>query len=423
MRWWPDSGNPRSLGMQATSVARGSHGISPATTRNNADHDGVFTNVRLRPLFALAALSLVAGCSPATTPSTRPTSPSDSVGDGSVRPSGSPAGTAAPLPATPVPAGFIVEDLSFAGARDFALGTAHGTLMLAGSDDSGRTWRLIGDVPQGACPVQTRPCVSRIRFGSANAGYAFAPGLLTTTDGGAHWTMQAVAPLRGSVLDLAAYGPQAAIEAFGSAPCGCTLRYTTDSADHWHATGVSPTSGSNSSDKVLMQAGIAYATQLGNTAGGGDGGAAVYVSLDGGMTWSTRAVPCGQNPLTGDIDATSGNIVAVLCIDRTVQPYDVSLRISGDGGHTFGPAGEPVPGGGEYSIALAVAGRASAAIATHSGVVLTNDSGQHWRSVLACAASWLGFESATEAHAVCAGGKTIWRSSDGGPSWQSFTFS
>ncbi len=382
----------------------------------------------MRTLVALAALPLVAACS-STAPVASPASPSTSpTPGGSSQPSAAPTATAAtpsaapapPLPSTPVPAGFTVQDLSFAGGRAFALGRVHGTLMLAGSDDSGRSWRLIGTLPTGSCAAtKGAPCINFVRFGSTTVGYSFLPSLMTTTDGGAHWVEQTVPNGQGGVFAVAAYGSQRAVESFGSVPCGCTLRYTMDAGAHWVDSGFSPTSGGNSDDKVVMQSDIAYATQIGNSAGGGAGGAAVDASTDGGATWHTRGVPCGQGPLTADIAATSGDIVAVLCLDRTVQPYVVTLRVSRDGGQTFGAAGAAIPSPVAQE-GLGLASASSAAVGTSSEVLLTNDAGQHWHKVLGCGPDWLGFESATEAHAVC--GNTIWRSSDGAASWQGYTF-
>ena len=222
------------------------------------------------------------------------------------------------------------------------------------------------------------------------------------------------------VVDLAAYGDRA-VRAVGSIPCICRLEYTVDGGRTWRDTGTAPSSPSNATTKVVLQSDIAYATQLGNPAGGGDGPAPLYVSTDGAKTWSVRSTPCPGHQLTGDIAATAGHSVAILCLDRSTTPYSATVLISTDGGHTFRAGSQPVgvtPGqlGG-----LALAGRAASAVATESGVLLSTDGGQHWRQTLSCGPSWLGFESATEAHAVC-GGNTVWRSNDGGQTWQKFSF-
>jgi hypothetical protein len=291
--------------------------------------------------------------------------------------------------------------------------------MLAESDDAGASWHFVGTVPEPPC-ITAQPCVRSVRFGSADVGYAYGDSvLLVTHDGGHNWSQQQSVQYTGT-FDIATYGPNAAIRAYGTEPCGCTLEYTANGGQTWRDTGVSPTSGGNSTDRVLMQSDIAYATQLGNTAGGGGGGAAVYVSTDQGGTWRARATPCGQAPLTGDMAATGGQVVAVLCIDRTTQPYTVTLHVSSDGGQTFGPASQPVPGGA-VSGSLAVASRSVVAVGNASGVLITTDRGAHWGRTLGCNVSWLGFESATEAHALC--GNTLWRSGDAGRTWSSHTFS
>jgi hypothetical protein len=320
---------------------------------------------------------------------------------------------------TPNHTGFVVEGLSFVGARGYAIGSIGSSTWLEESDDAGATWRAVGKVQVPACT--TNVCVDyALRFGSAEVGYAYGDSaLLVTRDGGHVWAQRQSA-LYTATLDLAASGSSAAIRAYGSGPCGCVLDYTTDGGRTWKDTGVSPTSGSNGWDRVAMRSDIAYATQLGNTAGGGDGGAPVYVSINQGRMWTLRATPCGNGPLTGDIAATAGYVVAVLCIDRMTQPYTLTVRVSRDGARTFGAASAPVPGN-DFTGTLALATSSVAAVANHSGVYVTGDQGAHWQRTLTCVATWLDFESPTEAHALC--GNTLWRSSNTGRTWSGYTFS
>lgn len=318
---------------------------------------------------------------------------------------------------TPNHAGFAVEGVSFVGGTAFVIGSIGSTTLLEESDDAGASWHLVAKVPVPQCT--TNACVSyRLRFGSSEVGYAYGESvLLVTHDGGHHWTQQQSALYTGTI-DLAVYG-SGAIRAFGAGPCGCVLEYTTDGGATWRSTGVSPISGSNSWDRVAMESDIAYATQLGNPAGGGEGGAPIYVSADQGNTWSVRATPCGALPLIGDMAATSGRVVSVLCIDRTTQPFTVTLRISSDGARTFGAASAPVPGT-VSSWTLAIASSSVAAVANDSGVFVTTDRGAHWHRTLPCFAGWIGFESTTEVHVLC--GNTLWRSSNAGQTWGSYTF-
>ncbi|MDQ6850162.1 MAG: hypothetical protein M3070_09375 [Actinomycetota bacterium] len=370
----------------------------------------------MKPYFIALGVGLtLTGCNssgPSPTVASSPTGGSPII---------TPASTVAVVPTAPpppVPAGFVVEDLSFAGDAAFALGHVGNTSRLAESDDAGASWHLVADVPEPPC-VNTQPCVDRVRFGSAEVGYAYGEAvLLVTHDGGHHWRQQLSGSDTGT-LDLATYGSDAAVRAYGAAPCVCTLQYTSDGGQTWRDTGVSPTSRSNSSDRVLMQSNVAYATQLGNPAGGGEGGAAVYVSADQGRTWAARATPCGQIPLIGDLAAAGSLVAAVLCLDRSTQPYTITLRLSSDAARTFGAASSPVPGAAVDGI-LAVASDTVVAVGNPSGAFISTDRGAHWRRTLACGAGWLGFESATQAHALC--GNTVWRSSDAGQTWSSYSF-
>jgi BNR/Asp-box repeat len=334
--------------------------------------------------------------------------------------SASPSAVSTPEP-TPTAnhTGFAVEGISFVGGRAFAIGSLGSATLLEVSDDAGASWHIVGKVPVSECT--TNVCVSyRLEFGSSEVGYAYGDSeLLVTHDGGHHWTQQQSA-LDIGTIDLAVDGPAAAIRAFGGGPCGCVLEYTTNGGATWRSTGVSPISGSNSGDRVRMQSDIAYATQLGNPAGGGEGGASIYVSTDQGKTWDIRATPCGALPLIGDMAATSGHVVSVLCVDRTTQPFTYTLRISGDGAQTFGAASAPVPGA-MSSGTLAIASSSVAAVANGSGVFVTTDRGAHWHRTLSCFAGWLGFESTIELHVLC--GNTLWRSNNAGKTWSSYTFS
>ena len=364
-----------------------------------------------------AVILILAGC--ASPPSRSPTaSPTSKLQPPTA--SSSPSSSAAPATAPPVPAGFKVEDLSFASGDAFALGSVDGVATLAESDDAGAIWHLVGTLPTTTCPTEGSPgpCL-RLRFGSSGVGYAYGFIFLVTHDGGRHWIQQP-SPQFTWAQDLAASGPSSAVRAHGSAPCGCTLQYTTDGGASWHDTGVSPVSDSNSTDRVLMQSDISYATQLGNPAGGGEGAAAIYVSTDNGRTWSTRATPCGQQPLTGDMAATTSHVVAVVCIDRTTQPGTLTLRVSTNGAVTFGGASAPVPSGG-FQALLGLGSASVAAVGTDSGVYITTDGGAHWHRTLSCQPTWVGFESATEAHVIC--GDTVYRSNDAGETWQGYTFS
>ena len=338
--------------------------------------------------------------------------------------------TPAPLPAVPVPRGFQIDDLTFAGGRSFALGFATDVdhVMLAASDDSGASWQLIGALPPLLCPGPAA-CVYNLRFGSTGTGYAWGPGgLLVTHDGGRTWSRRSLPPVGGSstILDLAAYGDRAAVAIVGEGPCGCDVEYTSDGGSTWHDSGFSPPTAANSRDVVSMQAGIVYAAALGNPAGGGSGSAPVAVSTDGGRSWATRANPCSGGDLNGDLQTAGSGVVVVECLHRASEPWTSTLAISTDSAVTFSAHSSPVSANSS-----AITFTAMAAASAHrlgivrpqdsGGLQISADGGQHWHSVLGCSPIWFGFESATEAHAMC-GANQVSRSFDGGESWQTYTF-
>ena len=131
--------------------------ITPPPARHRRNQLGgrvVPATMNVRWLPALGLLCLIAACggsasSAGTTPTSSGRGTSSPVS--SATPAGTPGSPATPRPlgSAPAPAGFIIGDMSFAGGRAFAIGTApgRGGATLVASDDSGATWHLVGNVP------------------------------------------------------------------------------------------------------------------------------------------------------------------------------------------------------------------------------------------------------------------------------------
>jgi hypothetical protein len=111
--------------------------------------------------------------------------------------------------------------------------------------------------------------------------------------------------------------------------------------------------------------------------------------------------------------------VAVLCQDRRTQQKFVAL--STDGGADFQPGAKNALGAATAAIG---AGSARNVLASSDDTYRSTDGGRHFRRLGSNggsspgALSWLGFASATVAHALSVDHRTIWVSTDGGTNWR-----
>ncbi|MEO7069479.1 MAG: hypothetical protein ABI131_03195 [Nostocoides sp.] len=104
----------------------------------------------------------------------------------------------------PVPSDFVVLSVSNAGSDTvFALGTttSNGTGLpaVARSTDNGKTWLVVASLPGASTPgrqvtgqVGNDTSFTQIRMASQKVGYIFGGSLMRTTDGGFHWYPYAV---------------------------------------------------------------------------------------------------------------------------------------------------------------------------------------------------------------------------------------
>ena len=147
-------------------------------------------------------------------------------------------------------------------------------------------------------------------------------------------------------------------------------------------------------------------------------------STDAGKTWTEMIDPCtvgARDHITISASAAPDGVFVVLCSARQ-QPTSPSVRISTDGGVTFGPR-RPVPLA-DVGVVRAASAQTLAvgySTANANGVLVSDDHGMTWRAALhppltASEVVTLGWEDSTTAR-VSFNTNTIWTTRDAGLAW------
>ncbi len=324
---------------------------------------------------ALAALLPAADASASTAPAPRP---------------GLGAATSA-APAGALPTGFVAQSTAWVGSKQgWVLGKApcgdHTCAKVAGTDDSGATWKVLGrtHTPIPKPGRRKHPGVTEIRFGTAQTGWAFAPLLRHSDDGGRTWTEQAIPGNGGQVLSLTT-------DADGSwmvvSPCiwghsgSCrkqplTLwRTTTAAGTRW--TQVKVNLPFNFAADITSYGTTVYVVDPQLEFGGED---LLYASTDG-RTFESRPAPCSH---PDDLEllqavATSASHVALLCDgDPGFSKAVKIVYTSSDTGTTDVSRGQMGLLGIQAELAASPSGNLAVASASDGSFIYANDSGKTW---------------------------------------------
>jgi photosystem II stability/assembly factor-like uncharacterized protein len=309
-----------------------------------------------------------------------------------------------------VPTGFRATSITWLDPHEgWVLGAAPcGQSMCSGvlhTTDGGNHWRHIGGLNARIAQIgeAKQPGVTEIRFADDSLGWAFAPELVRTRDGGHTWSRAAIPGNGKQVFDLAA-DPQVIVAVVS--PCAWAnfcdrplslWRARPQHPGRWHRVDVTLPPGVRADVSVYGATVYVVDPQQDMLSGGRD---RFYVSTDGGRHFARRAAPCEQQPGVPMVQTapTSGTDVAVLCVGNPHMSDSLKyVYRSHDAGRTFHYAGTmPVHG---YQSQLAASPRGHLAVASTSDgsfIYINLHGDTHWRMV--------------------------WASSDGGAGWNDITY-
>ncbi|HEX3491398.1 MAG TPA: sialidase family protein [Streptosporangiaceae bacterium] len=280
----------------------------------------------------------------------------------------------------------------------------------------------------------------------------FGPALFTSQDGGRAWHR---ARPGGTVLTLAAAGRSAwalvaRCHGRGQQLTQCPVRLivSADGGRTWRAArhqlpGATVPGFGRQPDGTaeLVRAGPAAYVLTSPEPSGRPAGARIWVSRDGGATWSRHPVPCGLQGLSAALAVTPDGTIFVACAGQpSAGAQAKSLASSADGGRTWtlhrpcrtgaGLGCPPVSSGYLGQIA-APAGRTVFLTGPRSSLLVTRDGGRAWHLVRPLIGDSGGgadqvifFGAAGRAGLVFGFDArrnerpAIWHTSDGGTRWQ-----
>jgi hypothetical protein len=400
--------------------------------------------VTVRALTVVAACAAlivaVSGCGSShqaavsTSPPSAPAAISPSATSTPSAPAGTP--TVHPQPSgVPVPNGFKAASVTFVSANEaFVLGTAPSSSpALLRTLDHGLLWvRLPAPaVAVGSPAAGSASSVWGTRFASPSHGFVFGHGLWETTDGGGHWTLDSTPS--GSILSLATIDGQVlALTAKGTSQGGLgpvrVLRRPLGGGSWSTVASLKAVDLTDPTDLVSTQAGSAAILD----------GTSILVTTDGGVTVTSRATPSLPQYFTpAAIAVTSGNGLALLCVGQGYAGHTQKLvYVSANGGLTWSKAGAPSPEGDGGTLAGSGATLVLATASAASWLDHSTNGGHAWATSLTYGDGGLGWADlgfTTPSNAVVIHGPArspsgagrpgrLLLSSDGGASWRAVTF-
>jgi len=382
-------------------------------------------------MVALLALSACGASHPVTTPTSAAATvvPSTST-------SPSTSTTSSP------PSQDVVADLTWVSdTHGWALASASDCKISCPSEvltttDGDISWSRVGSLPsQSTCAegcAQNQPQTFNIRFGNDDDGYAFNPDLFVTTDGGRSWSQEqgphvAALEIAGSNVIRVAYTQTGC-----PGPCNPVVEEAPLGSPSWRELYPIPVEGGRV-QLVRQGPSDVYVAVYRNPAGGAqDEQTTLFISHDGGMSWTERADPCGYSGTTENdtqaLTAAPDDLIAVLCAPRLDGPDFVN--ISADGGKTFTSTAS-LPGNvGFQLIALTDVEDVFVSTGPNGGsqqvLEVSHDGGRNWAQAardtgqaggyVSPTAGFLGFESSNVGRWI-ASPADIWTTFDSGTTW------
>jgi hypothetical protein len=344
------------------------------------------------------------------------------------------------LPAAPP--GFLAQSTSWVDkSNGYLLGSAPcGSKTCSdvlGTTDGGKTWSLLGHPHAPIIQAgQEHSGISEVRFGTTSTGWAFAPLLRHTDDGGVTWTEESIPGDQGQVLSLATTvnGAWAVVS-----PCkwghfgACrkqplTLWRTLEpSSTHWMKIQTLPY---NFAANIAALGTTVYVVDPQLEFGGDD----VLLYSSDGVTFDTRTAPCDHSQDLELLQAvpTSATTVALLCDgDPGFSKAVKSVYVSTDTGQTDKYRGTMGLYGIQAELAASPSGNLAVASWSDGSFMYINDSehGKTWQMPEGIGDGGLGWNDVVyvtnkEAYVVYSPVSQfepqgqLWVTHDAGRSWQ-----
>jgi photosystem II stability/assembly factor-like uncharacterized protein len=353
--------------------------------------------------------------------------------------------TTATSPTTSVPKIPAIDDLTWiSDAHGWALigqpqcGTCRSTVLT--TTDGGALWTQVGSIASvqcGASCADNGPGAFHIRFANSSDGYAFDPDLFVTTDGGRSWSEEQGPPVAG----LEIVGSSVIRVSFSHSgcpgPCNLSVDEASVGSSSWTHLFAVPMLGDSDAVQLVRQGpSDVYLAVFQNPAGGAQSEQTfLFISHDGGVTWSPRSDPCGSSGQmendTVAMAAAPGEVMAVLCVARLGTTGDF-VNVSSDGGKSFASTA-PLPAiDGYHLVAVTSADGLFVATDANGGgsqvLEASFDGGRSWAQAAidtkndstfsSSDAGFLGFESSRVGRWVGSPGD-VWTTTDGGLTWSS----
>lgn len=323
-------------------------------------------------------------------------------------------GAPASSPTTRVPSGFRATSLTWLSpSKGWVLGAApcgdRTCSYVIGSTDAGQTWHRVGRVNSPIAHIGSpdKPGVTEIRFATAQVGFAFAPRLLHTTDGGHTWTRLPIPGDGRQIFDIATNHTTAFALV---SPCrwqrfhGCSGRlslWRTDKPAGTRWTRIPIRLPHSTRGDVAVSGSNVYVVDPQEDVTGKPD--AFYASTDGGQHFTRRPVPCDK-PTTPDVPLvqavpTSATNVALLCVGNPgMSKAQKIVYTSTDAARHDRYAGTLAAFGYQAQLAAAPSGNLAVASQSDGSFIDINDTkgGRSWTRV--------------------------WATSDGGAGWNDISY-
>jgi hypothetical protein len=296
------------------------------------------------------------------------------------------AGATAGGTARAVPPDFLAQSTTWLGKpTGFLLGTAScGDATCSdvlGTTDGGASWALLGRVHAPiARDGAKRPGVGELRFGDADHGWAFAPLLRHTSDGGRTWTKEPIPGDGGQVLDLAT-------DTAGSWAVVSPCAWQHSGACRKKPLTLWRTTSATGSDWSQVDATLPYTFQADVSAYGSSvyvtdaqlefGGDDILLASTDGVDFTPRTAPCdhAQNIELIQVVARSASDASLLCDGD--PGFSKAVKIvynTDDNGQTFRNRGMTGLYGIQAELAASPSGNLAVASWSDGSFIYINDS-------------------------------------------------